>query len=60
MELLAEYIDFVTPELYDEGVRLRFIGDRHSAPLPVSLVDKMGRAEGLTVTDDLMTFLCPN
>ena len=59
MELLAEYIDFVTPELYEEGVRLRFIGDRCSPPLPVSLVEKMGWAEGLTATNDLITFCVP-
>lgn len=59
MELLAEYIDFVTPELYEEGVRLRFIGGRRSPPLPTSLVEKMGWAEGLTATNDLITFYVP-
>jgi undecaprenyl diphosphate synthase len=44
MELLAEYIDFVTPELNEEGVRLRFIGDRRSPPLPLSRrKDGLGR-----------------
>lgn len=59
LELLAEYIDFVTPELYEEGVRLRFIGDRRSPPLPISLVEKMGWAEGLTATNNLITFYVP-
>lgn len=59
MELLAEYIDFVTPELNEEGVRLRFIGDRRSPPLPPSLVEKMGWAEGLTARNDLITFYVP-
>ena len=59
MELLAEYIDFVTPELYEEGVRLRFIGDRRSPPLPPSLVEKMDWAEGLTARNDLITFYVP-
>ena len=59
MELLAEYIDLVTPELNEEGVRLRFIGDRRSPPLPRSLVEKMGWAEGLTARNDLITFYVP-
>ena len=59
MELLAEYIDFVTPELNEEGVRLRFTGDRSAPPLPASLVEKMGWAEGLTAANDLITFYVP-
>lgn len=58
MELLAEYIDFVTPELYEEGVRLRFIGDRNP-PMPVSLVERMSWAEQLTAENDLLTFFVP-
>jgi undecaprenyl diphosphate synthase len=58
MELLAEYIDFVTPELNDEGVRLRFIGNREP-PMPVSLVKKMSWAEQLTTTNELITFFVP-
>lgn len=58
MELLAEYIDFVTPELYEEGVRLRFIGDR-DPPMPVSLVEKMSWAEHLTAANELLTFFVP-
>lgn len=58
MELLAEYIDFVTPELNEEGVRLRFIGDR-KPPMPVSLLKKMGWAEQLTATNELLTFFVP-
>lgn len=58
MELLAEYIEFVTPELNDEGVRLRFIGDR-TPPMPVSLVEKMIWAEQLTAGNKLLTFFVP-
>lgn len=58
MELLAEYIDVVTPELNREGVRLRFIGDRRP-PMPASLVKKMSWAERLTVSNDLLTFFVP-
>lgn len=58
MELVAEYIDAVTPELYDEGVRLRFIGDRNP-PMPTSLVERMEWAEKLTASNGLLTFFVP-
>jgi undecaprenyl diphosphate synthase len=58
MELLAEYIDVVTPELNEERVRLRFIGDR-SPPMPASLVERMDWAEKLTASNDLLTFFVP-
>jgi undecaprenyl diphosphate synthase len=58
IELLAEYIDRVTPELHEEGVRLRFIGDRRS-PVPASLVEKMEWAEKLTAANERLTFCVP-
>jgi undecaprenyl diphosphate synthase len=58
MELLAEYIHYVTPELHEEGVRMRFIGDR-KPPMPASLVKKMGWAEQLTAKNQLITFFVP-
>jgi undecaprenyl diphosphate synthase len=58
LSLLAEYIDGVTPELHAEGVRLRFIGDR-GAPLPVSLIERMEWAEGLTDANRRITFFVP-
>jgi undecaprenyl diphosphate synthase len=58
MEMLGEYIHFVTPELHEEGVRLRFIGGREP-PMPVSLVEKMKWAEKLTATNKLITFFVP-
>jgi undecaprenyl diphosphate synthase len=58
MELLAEYIDLVTPELHQEGVRLRFIGD-HGPPVPVTLVEKMRWAEQMTAENELLTFFVP-
>ena len=58
MGLLTEYIDLVTPELADEGVRLRFIGDR-TPPMPGSLVEKMSWAEQLTAGNKLLTFFVP-
>jgi undecaprenyl diphosphate synthase len=58
IDLLCEYIDKVTPELHDEGVRLRFIGDR-SSPVPASLVDRMEWAEELTAQNTRITFTVP-
>jgi undecaprenyl diphosphate synthase len=58
LALLAEYIDDVTPELHDEGVRLRFIGERGSQ-LPDSLVAKMEWAERLTDANRRITFYVP-
>jgi undecaprenyl diphosphate synthase len=58
LQLLAEYIDRVTPELHEEGVRLRFIGERDSL-LPDSLVAKMEWAESLTDANRRITFFVP-
>lgn len=58
IELLAEYIDRVTPELHEQGVQLRFIGDR-SAPVPRDLVEKMEWAENLTATNRRISFFVP-
>lgn len=58
IELLAEYIDRVTPELHDQGVRLRFIGER-GAPVPPGLVERMRWAEELTAENQAITFFVP-
>lgn len=58
MELLAEYISFVTPELHRDGVRLRFIGDR-DPPMPTTLVERMVWAEQMTEANELLTFYVP-
>lgn len=58
IELLAEYIDKVTPELHAENVRLRFIGERGD-PVPRSLVEKMEWAEGLTAANERITLFVP-
>ena len=58
IELLAEYIDEVTPELHAEGVQLRFIGDRGD-PVPASLVERMEWAERLTADNERITFFVP-
>jgi undecaprenyl diphosphate synthase len=58
IDLLAEYIDGVTPELHAENVRLRFIGDRNS-PVPRSLVERMEWAEELTAANDKISLFVP-
>jgi undecaprenyl diphosphate synthase len=58
IELLAEYIDRVTPELHSENVRLRFIGERGD-PVPRSLVEKMEWAEELTAANQRVTLFVP-
>jgi undecaprenyl diphosphate synthase len=58
LELLTEYIDEVTPELHDEGVQLRFIGDRGD-PVPASVVERMQWAEQLTAENKRLTFFVP-
>jgi undecaprenyl diphosphate synthase len=58
IDLLAEYIDRVAPELHAEGVCLRFIGDR-GHPVPPELVARMEWAEELTAANDRITFFVP-
>jgi undecaprenyl diphosphate synthase len=58
LELLAEYIDSVTPELDEEGVQLRFIGER-GAPIPRTLVERMEWSERLTAGNDRIKFFVP-
>ncbi|HSS33406.1 MAG TPA: polyprenyl diphosphate synthase [Solirubrobacterales bacterium] len=58
MDLLAEYIDGVTPELHAEGVRMRFIGHR-AAPVPDRVVEKMEWAEQLTAGNRRISFFVP-
>jgi undecaprenyl diphosphate synthase len=58
VRMFAEYIDRETPELHEEGVRLRFIG-RRGAPVPREIVDRMEWAERLTAANDRITFFIP-
>ena len=58
IELLAEYIDRVTPELHAENVRLRFIGERGD-PVPQGLVEKIEWAEELTAANQRITLFVP-
>jgi undecaprenyl diphosphate synthase len=47
MAMMARRIAAETPELHEEGVRMRFIG-RRSDPVPPQLIDRMAWAEDLT------------
>jgi undecaprenyl diphosphate synthase len=58
MSLLAEYIDQVTPELHEEGVQLRFIGNR-AEPVPPGVIERMEWAEELTRDNSRITFFVP-
>jgi len=52
MEMFAELIDSETPELDEEGVRMRFIGRRDE--VSARLQDRMNWAEGETETNTRM------
>jgi undecaprenyl diphosphate synthase len=56
--MFREYIANETPELHEEGVRLRFIG-RRSDPVPPDIVEQMEWAERLTAGNDRITFFIP-
>lgn len=58
MELFREYIAAETPELHEEGVRMRFIG-RRGDPIPPDIVEQMEWAERLTAANDRITFFIP-
>jgi undecaprenyl diphosphate synthase len=58
VKMFSEYIDRETPELHEEGVRLRFIG-RRDPPVPERIVEQMRWAEELTAANDRITFFIP-
>lgn len=58
MNLMAEYIDNVTPQLHAEGVQLRFIGRRRE-PVPRGVIERMEWAETLTAGNERITFFIP-
>jgi undecaprenyl diphosphate synthase len=47
MAMMGRRIEVETPELHDEGVRMRFIG-RRGDPVPPALIERMSWAEELT------------
>ena len=54
MRMFRERIDRETPELHDEGVRMRFIGRRDG--IDPELVERMEWAEALTAGNDRIRF----
>jgi undecaprenyl diphosphate synthase len=52
--MLRRRIELETPELHDEGVRMRFIG-RRSDPVAPELIERMEWAEELTALNDRIT-----
>jgi undecaprenyl diphosphate synthase len=56
MEMMKRRIEQETPELHDEGVRMRFIG-RRSDPVPRGLIERMEWAEELTAQNTRITLL---
>ncbi len=53
MAMFAELIESETPELNEEGVRMRFVGRREG--VSQELQERMGWAEGETAANDRMT-----
>lgn len=54
MAMMGRRIELETPELHDEGVRMRFIG-RRSSPVPPELLERMLWAEELTRDNSRIT-----
>jgi undecaprenyl diphosphate synthase len=54
MEMFGRRIENETPELNDEGVRMRFIG-RRADPVPMDLIERMEWAEGVTGANSRIT-----
>jgi undecaprenyl diphosphate synthase len=54
MRMFGERIESETPELDEQGVRMRFIGRREG--VPQDLVELMARAEEQTAANDRITF----
>lgn len=52
MKMFDQRLQTETPELNDEGVRMRFIGDRADRRIPKSLVERMAWAEAETADND--------
>ena len=58
LELIGEYVGGLGAELHEEGVRMRFIGER-GPPVPRRLAEKMEWAERLTAANGRITFFVP-
>ncbi len=58
MSLIALYVERETPELHEQGVRMRFIG-RRGDPVPQEVLDRIEWAEDLTAGNDRITLVIP-
>jgi undecaprenyl diphosphate synthase len=54
MDMMRRRIELETPELHDEGVRMRFVG-RRADPVPEELLERMEWAETLTASNERIT-----
>ncbi len=54
MQMMRRRIEQETPELHEEGVRMRFVG-RRSDPVPPELIERMEWAEELTAANARIT-----
>ena len=54
MEMFARRIEFETPELHEQGVRMRFVG-RRADPVSPELIERMEWAEGITGENSRIT-----
>ena len=54
MEMFARRIEFETPELHEQGVRMRFVG-RRADPVSPELIERMEWAEGVTADNSRIT-----
>ena len=54
MEMFARRIEFETPELHEQGVRMRFVG-RRADPVSPELIERMEWAEGVTADNARIT-----
>ncbi len=54
MEMFARRIELETPELHEEGVRMRFVG-RRADPVSPELIERMEWAEGMTGDNSRIT-----
>jgi undecaprenyl diphosphate synthase len=54
MEMFARRIELETPELHEQGVRMRFVG-RRADPVSPELIERMEWAEGVTGSNSRIT-----
>jgi undecaprenyl diphosphate synthase len=54
MEMFARRIELETPELHEQGVRMRFVG-RRADPVSPELIERMEWAEGVTSDNSRIT-----